>query len=60
MLNSQIVYGDRIAFFIANTVQGKLPMFEALAFQKENIYIRVNFIMDTFKINMIWGPNFAP
>ena len=44
--------------FIANTVQRKLLIFGALAFPKENIYIKVNFIMYSFKVKIIMGPDF--
>ena len=37
-----------------------LLIFRALAFRKENSYIRVNFIMHTFKGRLILGPNLGP
>ena len=41
-------------------VQRKLLIFGALAFPKENIYIKVNFIMYSFKVRIIMGPDFGP
>ena len=46
--------------FITNTVQRKLLIFGTHAFPKENIYIKVNFIMFSFKVKIIMGSDFGP
>ena len=38
----------------------KILIFGALAFPKENIYIKVNFILYSFKVKIIMGPDFRP
>ena len=37
-----------------------LLIFGTLAFPKENIYIKVNFLMYSFKVKIIMGPDFGP
>ena len=37
-----------------------LSIFGAIAFPKENIYIKIYFIMHSFKVKIIRGPDFGP